>query len=83
MVNSTLFVSLLLKTIKGQLLSSLFIQDQRGEFRNLPETFKRNPAAVVQLRNMTPSWNVGKRKIALVSFQIRTFALNRAKLLCL
>lgn len=23
--------------------------------------FKKNPAAVVQLKNMTPSWNVGEQ----------------------
>lgn len=33
--------------------------DERA--KNLPEMFKKNPTAIVQLKNMTPSWNVGKR----------------------
>lgn len=28
--------------------------------KNLTQTFKKNPTSVLQLKNMTPSWNVGK-----------------------
>lgn len=37
-------------------------QDPNKGSKNLQETFKKNPAAVVQLKNMTPSWNVGKQQ---------------------
>ena len=35
-------------------------QADAGQWRNLAELAKREPQAVVQLKNMTPSWNVGQ-----------------------
>lgn len=42
------------------------MQDSSKGSKNLQETFKKNPAAIVQLKNMTPSWNVGKQTSELV-----------------
>lgn len=43
-------------------------REQQVAFKhNLAEMHKKQPSSVIQLKNMTPSWNVGKCRLSALS----------------